>query len=262
MTKTISLANQKGGVGKTTSTVNVSRAACVKGLKVLAVDADPQGNLTTAIAGRPMDGGEIGLADALSARADESLKDVIVPSVWEGVDLVPTTGDALSLVDQELVIMRAGRESKLKDALATVEDEYDLVLIDCPPAVNQLTINAWAASDSVVIVSHAALWSLDGIAHLLGNIREVATYYNPGLSVAGVLINKFDKRKNSAQARKRELISAAEGEHLNVFQPVIPDRVVISESAENGEALDLIRDEDAQRFAQIYGKYVTTLTED
>lgn len=262
MTKIVSLANQKGGVGKTTSSAHMARAARVKGLKVLAVDADPQGNLTTAIAGRPMDSGEVGLADVLSAQSDETLSDVIVPSVWEGVDLVPTTGDALSLVDQELVIMRAGRESKLKDALATVKGEYDLILIDCPPAVNQLTINAWAASDSVVIVSHAALWSLDGIAHLLGNIREVGTYYNPGLSVAGVLINKFDKRKNSAQARKRELISAAEEEGLNVFQPVIPDRVIISESAENGEALDLIRDEDAQRFAEIYGKYITILTED
>lgn len=261
MTKIVAFANQKGGVGKTVSTCNTSRAAAVQGLRVLAVDADPQGNLTTAIAGHPIGDGEVGLADVLSARGDETLENVIVPSVWEGVDLVPTTGDALSLVDQELVVMRAGRESRLKDALSTVADKYDLILIDCPPAVNQLTINALAASDSVVIVSHAALWSLDGIAHLLENIQEVATYYNAGLSVAGLLINKFDKRKNSAQARKRELTSAAEAQGLYVFQPVIPDRVVISETAENGGALDLINDADAQRFAEIYSKYVTVLTE-
>lgn len=261
MAKKIAMANQKGGVGKTTTTYHLARAALRRGLKVLAVDGDPQGNLTSSLSRRPLEDGEIGLADALSAHTDVTLEEVIVPGVWDGVDLIPTTGDSLALVDQELVIARAGRESRMRDAFAAVEDRYDLVLIDCPPAVNQLTINAMTAADGVVIVSHAALWSLDGIARLLDNIKEVAGYYNPKLRVQGLIVNKYDKRRKDNEARKRELLTAAKVHDIPVMYPVVPERVAISSTAENGEALDEHSQSDARELAEIYDRHMAALVQ-
>ncbi|NKW16395.1 AAA family ATPase, partial [Rhodococcus hoagii] len=154
MTATIyAFCNQKGGVGKTTVTFHIADAARRAGLKVLAVDMDPQGNLSTILTKEPIHPGDAGIADVLSDRSEATLGDIISEGLWPGVELAATVPDAetLAAVRDELVIAGAGREHRLRDALDAVRNNYDLILIDCPPSLDQLTINALVAADQAVI---------------------------------------------------------------------------------------------------------------
>src|SRR5574340_122714 len=140
----IALANQKGGVGKTTSVINLSRAAVTAfGLRVLVVDADPQGNVTKALAPDYQGSLENSLATVLDKTKNGQIVDAIFQGEWSGVDVVPAGSDDLADAAQTLVTVKAGRESRLKRALAEVEDKYDLIFIDCPPSLDQLPINAF-----------------------------------------------------------------------------------------------------------------------
>src|SRR5690606_38184370 len=176
------LCNQKGGVGKSTTTFHLARAAVLRGERVLVVDNDPQGNLTAVAAAEEVSEDQAGLADVLSTRAPETVADVIVAGVWHSLNVVPTSGTTLGYVRDELVIAGAGREVRLREALASVKDDYDMILIDCAPSLDQLTINGLTAADDVVIVTHSKQWSLSGLAQLLETIENVRQYYNPELS--------------------------------------------------------------------------------
>jgi chromosome partitioning protein len=240
------LCNQKGGVGKTTMTFHLARAAVRAGLRVLMVDADPQGNLTT-IAGVDVSPDQVGLADVLSTRAPETLADVIVPTSWEGAHLVPTPDpDTLAAVGDELVIAGPGREGRLRAALADVAEDYDVVFIDCPPSLGLLFVNCLTAAKKAGIVTHTGLFSVNGIAQLLKTILAVQTYYNAALVIAGILVNHHEARTISGQTWLANLEEAAAAQvddegnpaPLTVLRPSIPKAVVIKDSSEAGRGLD------------------------
>ncbi len=253
------LCNQKGGVGKSTTAFQLSRAAVLAGRRVLAVDLDPQGNLTSNATAEPVADDQAGLADVLSTRAPETIRDVIVAGVWPGLDVVPTSGITLGVVRDELVIAGAGREVRLREALADVVDDYDLILIDCAPSLDQLTINGLTAAQGVVVVTHSKKWSLDGLSQLLDTIDSVRTYYNPALRVAGIIVNQHEERTVGGQQWLDELHTAAEGRGLTLLSPPIPKRVVISDATEASRGLDEWGSAEATALGAIYADHLASI---
>lgn len=257
----IALCNQKGGVGKTTTAFHLTRAAVVRGLRVLVVDADPQGNLTSVTTAEQLEDDMPGLADALSERVPDTLQEVIAGGVWPGVDVVPTTGTTLGLVRDELVLAGAGRESRLRTALAEVADDYDLVLIDCAPSLDQLTINALTAADAAVVVTESKLFSSTGLSQLLTAVADVRRHYNPALSVGGVLVNKHEAATVSGRTWIEQLHAAAGTRDLPVLDPPIPRRVVISDATEAATGLDQWSGDGAAALAAIYDSHLSAILE-
>lgn len=253
------LCNQKGGVGKSTTTFQLARAAVLAGRRVLAVDNDPQGNLTSNITADEVEADQVGLADVLSTRAGETLRDVIVPGVWPGLDVVPTTGRTLSEVRDELVIAGVGREARLREALAPVVDDYDLILIDSAPSLDQLTINALSAADAAVIVTHTKKWSLDGLGQLLDTVENVRAYSNPSLRVAGVIVNQHEERTVGGAQWLDALREAAEGRGLRIIGQPIPKRVVIADATEAARGLDEWGSAEATALGAIYAEHLTEI---
>lgn len=260
MTRTIAITNQKGGVGKSTTTYHLARAAMLLGMKVLCVDIDPQGNLTSVLSPEVVEGDE-GLADALTTRSDATLADVIASTIWDGVDLVPTTGEALGVVRDELVIAGAGRESRLRGALEEEKSKYDLILIDCAPSLDQLTINGLTAADDVLVVTQSKLWSANGLARLLGTVDSVREHYNADLTISGILVNQHESTTLSGAHWIGELDEAAQSRDLRVLTPPIPKRVAISDAHESGIGLDEAPSKEAREMADLYTAHLKTITE-
>lgn len=233
---TISITNQKGGVGKTTTTYHLARAASLRGLRVLVVDLDPQGNLTDSLVDGTDD--DAGMADVLSTASPLTLDEVVTSTSWAGVHLAPSGADALALVRNELVTGGPGREMRLREALAMVSESFDLCLIDCAPSLDTLTVNAFSASDGILIVSQSRLYSATGLAHLLNTVEAVRAYYNPAVAVVGVLINQHRARTRQGAHWGEELAAACRERGLRLFDPAIPDAVAISDCAESGLGLD------------------------
>ena len=258
-TRILALCNQKGGVGKSTTTFHLARAAITAGQRVLVVDLDPQGNLTSVAAAEPVPEDQVGLADVLSSRAEETARDVIVPGVWEGMDVLPTTGETLGFVRDELVVAGAGREGRLREALTEVATDYDLILIDCAPSLDQLTINGLTAADAAVVVTQSKLWSANGLAHLLTTIDNVRRYYNPGLTVAGIIVNQHEEHTVAGRHCRQELQEAATSRSLTVLTPPVPKRAAIADATEAARGLDEWGTSEATTLASLYADYLTTL---
>lgn len=257
--KTIAVANQKGGVGKSTTCYHLARAAYLDGKRVLVVDLDPQGNITSSLAHDPVEEGTVGLADVLSARTSETITDVIVPGLWEDVDLVPTVGEVLSYVRDELVVAGAGRETRLRKALQQVENEYDLCLIDCPPSIDQLTLNGLTAANQVIIITQSKQWSINGLAHLIENIEKVREYYNPQLKISGLIINQHEGKTITGSKWIQELSVYAATTNLPILNPPIPKRVAIGDAIEASHPLDKWSSPDAGELTTIYTTYYKTI---
>lgn len=255
----ISLCNQKGGVGKSTTSFHLARAAVLARRKVLVVDNDPQGNLTSIATAEPVAEDQAGLADALSSRAPETIRDVIVPGLWPGLDVVPTTGVTLGFVRDELVIAGAGREGRLREALHDVVEDYDLILIDCAPSLDQLTINGLTAAAAVLVVTETKLFSANGLAQLLDTIDNVRQYYNAELTVAGIVVNKHEEQTVSGRERLAELREAAQGRGIPILTPLVPKRVVISDAAEAARGLDEWGGVEARDLGAIYTAHLTVI---
>lgn len=257
--RVLALCNQKGGVGKTTTTFQLARAAVKVGRRVLVIDNDPQGNLTSDIAREPVGPDEAGLADALSSRSPDTLREVIVPGVWPGLDLVPTSGRTLGSVRDELVVAGVGREVRLREALTAVRDDYDLILIDSAPSLDQLTINALSAADSAVIVTHSKKWSLDGLAQLIDTIESVRAYTNPRLDVAGIIVNQHEDRTVGGTAWLDELDTFADQRGLRLIGRPIPKRVVIADATEAARGLDEWGSAEATALGAIYAEHLAVI---
>jgi chromosome partitioning protein len=220
------VTNQKGGVGKTTTTVNLAASLADFGKKVLLIDLDPQGNATT---GCGLNKNDIENSSYEVIMAETRASDAILSPEGLGFDVMPTNAD-LTAAEVELLETKL-REHRLRIALESTREKYDYVLIDCPPSLSMLTVNALVASQGIVIPIQCEYYALEGLSSLLKTIERVKQRANPTLDITGLLRTMFDARNNLANQVSRQLISHFEGK---VFQSIIPRNVRLAEAPSHG----------------------------
>ena len=231
MGRIIAIASQKGGVGKTTTAINLGACLAQESRRVLLVDMDPQGNATSGIGINGNDQRNTSY-EVLIGQAEA--KDAILPTALASLDVLPT-GQRLSGAEVELVGMMA-RETKLKGVLAKVRDEYDFILIDSPPSLGLLTVNSLTTSDSVIIPLQCEYLALEGLTQLITAIRLVQDHLNPSLRIEGVLLTMYDARLSLS---KQVADEARKFFSDRVYKTVIPRNVRLSEAPSFGKPIVL-----------------------
>lgn len=242
MAQIISVANQKGGVGKTTTTVNLGACLASLGKKVLLVDMDAQGNATSGVGIRKPDV----TRDIYDVLVNElPIDEVTLTTEHENLSIVPATLQ-LAGAEIELTSMMA-RESRLKGSLAEVSSQYDYILIDCPPSLGHLTINSFTASDSILIPVQCEYYALEGLSQLLNTVRLVQKHFNPELEIEGVLLTMYDARTNLGNEVVEEVRKYF---REKVYETIIPRNIRLSEAPSHGKPI--IDYDPRSRGAEVY----------
>ena len=230
MGKVVSIANQKGGVGKTTTTVNLSTILAKKGKKVLLIDTDPQGNATSGL-GITKEV-EISVYDILVG--ENTFEEAIKKTTIKNLDICPSN---ISLAGAEVqLVSMMSREQRLKVKLDAIKDNYDFILIDCPPSLGLITLNAFTASDSVLIPVQCEYFALEGLGQLLNTINLVKKHLNKNLEIEGALLTMYDARTNLSNQVVKEVKKYFENK---VYKTVIPRNVRLSEAPSYGMPISI-----------------------
>lgn len=246
MGKSIAIFNQKGGVGKTTTNINLAASLAMKGKKILILDIDPQGNTTSGV-GISKKGLKYSTYDLL---IDDQLDvhEVIQHTTTEGMDLIPAD---VSLAGAEVELVRLEhRESRLKKAISAVKSDYDYIFIDCPPSLGLLTINSLTAVDSVLIPIQCEYYALEGVSQLMSTIELVKKSLNPDLEIQGVVLSMFDGRTNLSIAVVEEVKKYF---REKVYTTVIPRNVRLAEAPSYG--MPIFQYDPHSRGAEAYNEF-------
>lgn len=244
MAKIIAVANQKGGVGKSTTVVNLAASVGTRGKKVLCIDMDPQGNTTSGF-GVKKKSVDVTVYDILIGQ--RKIEDGIIETAFRGVSLISSTS-SLAGADIELVNLD-NRSNRLKMQLLTIKNSYDYIFIDCPPSLSLLTVNALCAADSVLIPLQCEYYSLEGLSQLVESIKMVRKHYNPNIDIDGIVFTMFDSRLNLTNQVVGEV-----QKHFpqKVYRTVIPRNVKLSEAPSYGKPV--IYYDKLSRGAEAYEK--------
>ncbi|WP_129599768.1 ParA family protein [Anaerophilus nitritogenes] len=245
MGKVIAVFNQKGGVGKTTTNVNLSACLASKGKKILVVDIDPQGNTTSGL-GIDKEQVDVTIYDLLIYNID--INNCIIKDIKENLSIIPSSVQ-LAGAEIEMTYLE-DRENKLKNAISQVKDDYDYIFIDCPPSLGLLTINSLTAVDSVMIPIQCEYYALEGVSQLMNTIELVRNNLNPNLQIQGVVLSMFDGRTNLSIQVVDEVKKYFKGK---VYTTLIPRNVRLAEAPSYG--LSIIEYDPKSKGAQAYSEF-------
>lgn len=250
MSKILGVVNQKGGVGKTTTAINLSACLALEGLNILLVDCDPQANASSGL-GFQRDDNRHSIYDVLMG--DAPAEQVILPTDIECLSLLPgsknLTGANIELAGSD------DRALRLRKALDSVRESYDLIVLDCPPALDLLTLNALAAADTLIVPMQAEYFALEGVSELISTLERVRAAFNPDLTIEGVLLTMYDDRTNLAQQVTETLREYFKD---RLFRTVIPRNVRLAEAPSHGKPVALYdsRSRGTEAYFELAGEYM------
>lgn len=250
MGKILGVVNQKGGVGKTTTAINLSACLAIEGLSILLVDCDPQANASSGL-GVPRDDNRHSIYDVLigTSQAEQVILPTDVKNLWLLPGSKNLTGANVELTGVE------GRESRLKNALEPIRGNHDLVILDCPPALDLLTLNVLVAADSLIVPMQAEYFALEGISELVSTLERVRASFNPNIDIEGVLLTMYDDRTNLAQQVTDSLRDYFKEK---LFQTVIPRNVRLAEAPSHGKPVALYdaRSRGTEAYFELTGEFL------